>query len=59
MPDFRGPCLSTKPPMNAADVHKKKMAKLKAKETCDCVQPKASLNGSVKTLQAYAEPIDI
>jgi hypothetical protein len=47
-----GPNFSTKRPIKAADIPKKKIAKLKAKETEVSAQPVCLTIGPVKMLQA-------
>ncbi|MPM41353.1 hypothetical protein SDC9_88008 [bioreactor metagenome] len=52
IPDFRGPYFSTYLPRNAADIPKKKIARLKAHCTSRRVTPISAITGLVKTLQA-------
>src|SRR5699024_10681684 len=59
MPDVFGPFRSTNRPIKAADVPKKKIARLKASEICVVSHPYWSASGLVKTLHAYADPIVI
>src|SRR5699024_11027662 len=59
MPEVFGPFRSTNRPIKAADVPKKKIARLKASEICVVSHPSWSATGVVKTLHASADPIDI
>src|SRR3954447_25516118 len=59
MPDLLGPLRSTKRPITAADMPRKKIARLKVMATSLLAQPKAFSSGRLKTLQAYTEPIEI
>jgi hypothetical protein len=59
VPEARGPRRSTKRPMTAADIPRKKMARLKVMATSLLVQPNAFSSGRLKTLQAYTDPIEM
>jgi len=59
MPDFLGPLRSTKRPITAADMPRKKIARLKVIATSLLDQPKAFSSGRLNTLQAYTEPMEI